>query len=87
MNSVSIKTYRVSDLKQIYRVLHRHLLANTELMDSEIFEDLHAYLQGVARISGVDVADHEAWNRWLLDEPVSAPMAPTRRPHLRLVRS
>jgi hypothetical protein len=87
MNSVSIKTYRVSDLKQIYRVLHQHLLQNTDLMDSEIFEDLHAYLQGIARVSGVDVSDHSAWDRWLKEEPVQAPPPPVRRPHLRLVKS
>jgi hypothetical protein len=86
MNSVSIKTYRVADLKQIYRVLHQHLLQHTELMDSEIFEDLHAYLQGIARISGVEVCDHEAWDRWLKEEPEPMP-TPSRRPHLRLVKS
>lgn len=87
MNSVSIKTYKVSDLKQIYRALHQHLMQHTELMDSEIFDDLQKYLQGVARLSGVDISDHEAWDRWLGEE-VELPPTPTkRRPHLRLVKS
>ncbi len=84
MNSVSIKTYQVSDLKRIYRVLHQHLLQNTDLMESEVFEDLQAYLQGVATLSGIDISDHEAWDRWIREEP--APIMTRGRPHLRLVR-
>lgn len=85
MNSVSIKTYRISDLKQIYRVLHRHILVHTDLMDSELFEDLQAYLQGVATLSGIDIADHEAWDRWILDETETFEIVRHRMPHLRLV--
>ena len=86
MNSVSIKTYRMSDLKQIYRVLHRHLLQHTDLMDSEILDDLQAYLQGCATLAGVDISDHDAWDRWLRDEMPPIPAALPRRPHLRLVK-
>lgn len=85
MNSVSIKTYKVSDLKRVYRVLHKHILVNTDLMGSEVLEDLQAYLQGVAALSGIDIANHGAWDRWILDETEIFEIVRHRRPHLRLV--
>ena len=85
MNQVSIKTYKISDLKQVYRVLHENLLVRTDLMDSELFEDLQAYLQGVATLCGVDIADHKAWNDWLKDETETVEIVQRRRPHLRLI--
>jgi hypothetical protein len=87
MNSVSIKTYRISDLKRIYRVLHQHILEQTDLMDSEIFEDLQAYLQGAATLSGIDISHHDAWEAWLKDEiDPMVTFGPPRR-HLRLVKN
>ncbi|MFH1262893.1 MAG: hypothetical protein V1495_05565 [Pseudomonadota bacterium] len=85
MNTVSVKTYQITDLKRIYRVLHEHLLNHLDLMESEFFEDLQAYLHSIARISGIDISDHAAWERWLRDEP--QPIVTRDRPNLRLVKN
>lgn len=58
-------TYSIPELKLVYRVLHGQLMAHLELLDSELFGDIQAYLQQVAKDEGVDVGDHSAWDRWL----------------------
>jgi hypothetical protein len=85
MNTVSVRTYQLADLKRIYRVLHAHLLNHLDLMESEFFADLQAYLHGMAVLSGVDVNDHAAWENWLRDEP--EPIVTHSRPNLRIVRN
>jgi hypothetical protein len=57
--------FSLSDLKQVYRVLHAHLLEHPELMDSELFHQLQSVLQSRARADGIDLADHQAWDGWL----------------------
>jgi len=63
--------YAQDDLKLIYRVLHRHLGQNPDLLDSQFFEDLQRRLHKQAGAEGVDVADHGAWDEWLGNAPVS----------------
>lgn len=55
----------IADLKLVYRVLHRHLEGELELMDCELFEQLQKTLQARAKAEGVDVTDHAAWDAWL----------------------
>jgi hypothetical protein len=55
----------VSDLKLVYRVLHQHLAEHLELMDNALFEQLQTRLQAQAKLDGVNVADHGAWDAWL----------------------
>jgi len=63
--SALLDGYALPELKLIYRVLHRHLLEQHELLDSILFHDLQTYLQGRARADGVDLADHGQWDAWL----------------------
>lgn len=60
----------VEDLKLVYRVLHRHLGENLELMDSEFLDALQTALQQKAQAEGVDVGHHGAWDLWLGNEDV-----------------
>ena len=55
----------LEDLKLIYKVLHSHLNEHLELMDSQLFMTLQDTLQHAARMEGVDVGDHAAWETWL----------------------
>jgi hypothetical protein len=57
--------YTADDMKLIYRVLHANLLENLQLMDSDFFSELQAWLQALAKLEGVDVSDHGQWDRWL----------------------
>ncbi len=63
--------YDLDDLKLIYRVLHRHLVQHTDLLDSEFFTDLQRFLHQRAGAEGVDVGDHGAWDAWLGNAAVS----------------
>jgi hypothetical protein len=60
-----LEAFAIADLKQVYRVLHAHLMEHPELMDSELFLQLQTSLQAQARKEGVDLADHAAWAAWL----------------------
>ena len=64
-------TYSNRELKLVYRLLHGQLMANLELLDSKLFEDLQSYLQDAAKSDGVDVSDHGAWDAWLGNAAVS----------------
>jgi hypothetical protein len=61
----ALDAYQLPDLKLVYRVLHQHLLAEHELLDSILFHDLQTHLQRCARAEGVDLADHSQWDAWL----------------------
>ena len=61
----SLAHFDIAELKLVYRVLHRHLLEHTELMDTDFFTDLQRWLQTVAGRQGVDVSDHSQWDAWL----------------------
>jgi hypothetical protein len=65
-----MQNYPLPELKLVYRVLHRHLGENPDLLDAQIFEDLQRHLQKAARAEGVDVGHHAAWDRWLGNESV-----------------
>jgi len=67
-----LDSYELSDLKRIYRTLHRQLQEDFELMDSELLLDLQTWLQSKAGDEGVDVSIHAQWSAWLNDgKPVS----------------
>lgn len=57
--------YDLAELKLIYRLLHSHLQAEIDLMDSQLLHDLQRHLQGQARTDGVDVSVHAQWATWL----------------------
>lgn len=65
----TLNEYSLTELKQIYRILHSQLQINLELMDSELLQDLQTYLQQQASADGVDVSLHGQWSAWLNDEP------------------
>ena len=68
----SLDGYEITDLKHIYRTLHKQLQEDFELMDSEILLDLQTWLQTKAGTEGVDVSIHAQWAAWLNDgKPVS----------------
>ena len=57
--------YPLSEQKLVYRVLHRNLAENPELMDAQVLDDLQRSLQQAAQADGVDVSDHGQWDAWL----------------------
>ncbi|MGB5438295.1 MAG: hypothetical protein WBN90_01400 [Gammaproteobacteria bacterium] len=64
--------YELTDLKRVYRTLHRQLQEDFELMDSGLLLDLQTLLQARATAEGVDVSIHAQWSAWLNDgKPVS----------------
>ena len=63
--------YPLAEQKLVYRVLHRHLAEQPELMDSAFLHDLQVGLQQAAAKEGVDVADHGQWDAWLGNEAVA----------------
>ncbi len=65
MSRTVFDAFPLAELKLVYNVLYVHLLEHAELMDTEFFGDLQAYLQKQAQQSGIDLADHAAWAGWL----------------------
>lgn len=61
----ALKDYAVGELKLVYRILHAALIENSDLLDADLLQDLQADLQQRARADGVDLTDHQAWDRWL----------------------
>lgn len=57
--------YALSELKEVYRVLHAALSEHPELMDSVLLEELQRELQERATSEGVDVSLHAQWAAWL----------------------
>lgn len=74
-----MNTYPVPELKIVYRILHRNLATNTELMDGNFLADLQTHLQKQAQAEGVDVSDHGAWDAWLGNENVSCAVRNQKR--------
>ncbi len=60
-----IGAHGLEELKLVYRVLHRHLAAHTELMDTHFLIELQNFLHSQAQTDGVDTANHSAWDAWL----------------------
>ena len=58
----------LEDMKLVYRVLHRHLSDNLELMDCAFLDELQVALQRKAQEEGVDIGHHTAWDLWLGNE-------------------
>ena len=63
--------FDAADLKLVYRVLHKNLMNNIELMDSDFFEQLQTWLQSCAQADGVDTTDHQQWDAWLGNKVVA----------------
>lgn len=77
--------FDLSELRLTYRVLHAHLMEHSELMDTAFFEELQRWLQYRAGQDGVDVGDHQAWDRWLGNEEVSCEARMANRQVLQVV--
>ena len=60
-----IGAHSLEELKLVYRVLHRHLAEQTELMDTHFLIELQNFLHAKASADGVDTANHSAWDAWL----------------------
>ena len=58
-------TFQIDELKLVYRVLHRNLMENMELMDTDFLQGLQSWLQFRAGRDGIDIADHAQWDAWL----------------------
>ena len=78
----NFEAYDHDELKLIYRVLHANLMDNLALMDSDFFSELQAWLQGLARVEGVDVGDHGQWDDWLNQRHVPCEQRVARRRQL-----
>ncbi|MED5578972.1 MAG: hypothetical protein VX794_02965 [Nitrospinota bacterium] len=62
----------LDEMKLVYRVLHKHITENLELMDSTFLENLQSSLQEKAQEEGIDIGHHMAWDQWLGNEsPIS----------------
>jgi hypothetical protein len=60
-----IAAHSLEDLKLVYRVLHRHLGAHPELMDTHFLIELQNFLHKQAIADKVDIAVHGDWEAWL----------------------
>ena len=58
----------IEEMKVVYRVLHKHITENLELMDSMFLENLQSTLQEKAQKEGIDIGHHSAWDLWLGNE-------------------
>tara|TARA_Y100000588_G_scaffold977_1_gene1307 strand:+ start:2820 stop:3086 length:267 start_codon:yes stop_codon:yes gene_type:complete len=58
----------LEDMKLVYRVLHKHITENLELMDSMFLENLQSALQEKAQEEGIDIGHHSSWDLWLGNE-------------------
>ena len=65
--------FELDELKLVYRVLHRSLLSEEALMDSEFLQSLQTWLQYRAGEDGVDLSDHALWDAWLKGQPAPVP--------------
>jgi hypothetical protein len=61
----SLAEYPVEELKLIYHLLHTQIPQHTQLIGSDLLQDLQDYLLQQAKNEGVDVAVHKQWNSWL----------------------
>ncbi len=77
--------YPISELKLVYRVLHKSLMQELELMDADLLADLQAHLRERAAGDGVDTSDHGAWDAWLGNAAVSCETRVADRKRLTLV--
>ena len=78
-------TFQIDELKLVYRILHRSLMENMELMDTDFLQGLQSWLQFRAGRDGIDIADHAQWDAWLGGEIVSCEERVAQRRILQLV--
>ena len=78
-------TFQIDELKLVYRVLHRNLMENMELMDTDFLQGLQSWLQFRAGRDGIDIADHAQWDAWLGGQVVSCEERVAQRTVLKLV--
>lgn len=76
-----LSDYKLDDLKLVYRTLHSCLRENTDLIDSDLFQDLQDYLHARALSEGVNIQEHGRWDAWLANPGIYG----TPPPRLRLV--
>ena len=74
--------YSVNELKLVYRILHKNLATNIELMDADFLSDLQSLLQKIAIADGIDIGDHGAWDAWLGNEAISCQIRNENRTQL-----
>lgn len=55
----------LNELKLIYRVLHKQIRNEPDLMDTHFLIELQQFLQAQAQSDGVDVTNHSHWEAWL----------------------
>jgi hypothetical protein len=60
-----VGAHSLEDLKTVYRVLHRRLKQQPELMDCDFLIELQDFLHRQATREGIDGTDHGAWDAWL----------------------
>lgn len=61
----TLEAYSISELKLIYHLLHTQIPQHTQLISSDLLQDLRDYLLQQAKNEGVDVAIHKEWDSWL----------------------
>lgn len=61
----TIEDYPLKELKIIYNLLYAQLPTHTELIDSELLQDLQHHLLLQASTEGIDISLHLDWVNWL----------------------
>jgi len=61
----NLTEYSIEELKLIYHLLHTQMPQHTQLISSDLLQDLQDYLLQQARNEGIEVAEHKQWNNWL----------------------
>ena len=61
----TLKDYPLRELKLVYHLLYTQLPTHTELIDSELLQDLQHHLLLQASSEGVNVSLHTDWATWL----------------------
>lgn len=62
-----LASHELSELKLVYRVLHKNLASHPDLMDSHFLVELQSFLHRMAAEDGVDATHHSAWDAWLAE--------------------
>ncbi len=61
----TLAEYPIEELKLIYLLLHTQIPQHTQLISSDLLQDLQDYLLQQAKTDGVDVTIPKQWNNWL----------------------
>ncbi len=77
--------FDATDLKTIYRTLHRQILEEPDLLDSDFLTGLQTWLQALANGEGVDVGSHREWDEWLQQVHTPCERRMSQRRNLSLV--